>query len=857
MWHLLTYVLAVLVIILFVKVSNIKARLLALEKQSATRKKPTPAAQTAAAQSAPIKQATAAIKPALVANNMRRDSKPPLNFAHAETDYLSKIVKYFSSGNVIAKLGVVILFFGVVFLLKYATDHNMLPLSLRLISTAALAVVLLIIGWVLQPKKSEYGLILQGCGIGILYITCFISYRLYHLLPPDITFVLLLLIGILAAVIALLQNSMTLILLAQVGGFAAPLLAAGPHGSELGFFSYYAMLNISIAIIAWFKAWRILNVTGFAFTFVLAGLWGFWQYQPQHYALTQSFLIFFTVLYTIITVLFSRQQQRINAQYLLDNVLLFGVPLISFGLQMSITLNQHLNLALSALAYGAFYTATAFLLLSINKKLYKLLAQTYLYITCVFILMTILLGTSHQWVGVFMALATLPLLITGLRTEQLISRVFAEVVLGVTIIVCFLCFSAVLIFEKNMIYMINGVLIGLIGMLASGMIIKNNPCHTIEKTVVAPLLFIAGALSWLVFSLYFFYAYNCALYGLLYFSLLTWAWYYFASKFEWIYLQLLTLLLFPLTLCYFLKYTLDFHYIPWTTAFIWAVAFASQYGLLRFAGKFKPLKDSLSWLHAGTYWLVILTVSSLAAQIFHFNLHLGTAWQSAISGLIPLLAVAAIMLGTKKSVWPFKAFPAMYLQTVCAVILVAMYFWSLFANVFLWNFSQNLLYIPLLNPVDLLMAFTLNTIVYWFMSQRAWLIDDLKLQPVAIISLLLAWGFIWISAMTIRSVHYWAHVPYQFDAILASTIAQTSLTIVWCLLSLIIVALATWRHSKAIWWVGMMILAITIGKLFFVDLANSNSIARIISFIGVGLVLLLIGYFSPVFGSVKNSNNKK
>jgi uncharacterized membrane protein len=123
--------------------------------------------------------------------------------------------------------------------------------------------------------------------------------------------------------------------------------------------------------------------------------------------------------------------------------------------------------------------------------------------------------------------------------------------------------------------------------------------------------------------------------------------------------------------------------------------------------------------------------------------------------------------------------------------------------------------------------------------------------------MLLAWGFIWISAMTIRSVHYWAHVPYQFDAILASTIAQTSLTIVWCLLSLMTVALATWRHSKAIWWVGMMILAITIGKLFFVDLANSNSIARIISFIGVGLVLLLIGYFSPVFGSVKNSNNKK
>ena len=39
-------------------------------------------------------------------------------------------------------------------------------------------------------------------------------------------------------------------------------------------FSYYAVLNAGILGIAWFKAWRILNLVGFAFTFVIGALWG-------------------------------------------------------------------------------------------------------------------------------------------------------------------------------------------------------------------------------------------------------------------------------------------------------------------------------------------------------------------------------------------------------------------------------------------------------------------------------------------------------------------------------------------------------------------------------------------------------
>jgi len=35
-------------------------------------------------------------------------------------------------------------------------------------------------------------------------------------------------------------------------------------------------------------------------------------------------------------------------------------------------------------------------------------------------------------------------------------------------------------------------------------------------------------------------------------------------------------------------------------------------------------------------------------------------------------------------------------------------------------------------------------------------------------------------------------------------------------------------------------------KLFFVDLSNVGGIERVVSFIGVGVLMLVIGYVSPV-----------
>jgi uncharacterized membrane protein len=63
------------------------------------------------------------------------------------------------------------------------------------------------------------------------------------------------------------------------------------------------------------------------------------------------------------------------------------------------------------------------------------------------------------------------------------------------------------------------------------------------------------------------------------------------------------------------------------------------------------------------------------------------------------------------------------------------------------------------------------------------------------------------------------------------------------------------QHRKT-WIVGAFIMAAVVIKLFLFDLAHNGSIERIASFMSVGALLLLVGYFAPV-PPVELTENKK
>ena len=138
--------------------------------------------------------------------------------------------------------------------------------------------------------------------------------------------------------------------------------------------------------------------------------------------------------------------------------------------------------------------------------------------------------------------------------------------------------------------------------------------------------------------------------------------------------------------------------------------------------------------------------------------------------------------------------------------------------------------------------FVLIVLMRYFLLVRA---DLLASGAAAAISLAVL-GFIALNGALLRALNHLCGVPFTLDAMLQSTLVQTSLSIFWAIISLTAMLIATRSAKRIVWLAGAALLAIVVVKLFLVDLSRIGSIERIVSFVGVGLLMLVLGYFSPL-----------
>ena len=103
-----------------------------------------------------------------------------------------------------------------------------------------------------------------------------------------------------------------------------------------------------------------------------------------------------------------------------------------------------------------------------------------------------------------------------------------------------------------------------------------------------------------------------------------------------------------------------------------------------------------------------------------------------------------------------------------------------------------------------------------------------------------------LTAALVRGVHYYTGVAWRAHTLSSSLVVQTSLSIYWGLLGFIGMVWGAKRQNRAVWLIGAGFMALVIVKLFLVDLGNTGTVERIISFLGIGALLLVVGYFAPV-----------
>jgi uncharacterized membrane protein len=798
---------------------------------------------------------------------------------------IGKAKAWLFGGNTVVRMGVLVLFVGLAFLAKYAIDNALLPPELRLAAIAAAGIALFVVGFRLRgkaPDKLAYALTLQGAGVAVLYLTVFAAFRLYQFLPAGAAFVALGLVCAFSAVIAVVQNAPAMAFIGFAGGFAAPILVSTGQGSHVGLFSYYLLLGVAIAALAWVKAWRALNLLGFFATFGVATLWGALKYRPENLSSTEPFLIAFFAVYLAASLMYALRHS-LAAKRAVDATLIFGNPIVALGLQAALVRDIEYALAFSSLALGALYLALGWWMVGRRREgddVRRWLAESFLALGLGFVTLAVPLALDARWTSAVWAVEGAAVFWMGRRQERWLARA-AGLLLQVLAGFAFLDSHA---WDMPRQWpFANPAFIGCAMLALSAFAVAHwsreraSGATPIQKSFAAfehglsPLLFWAGFL-WLQLALHAeidrapqdaggigTHVFDAAAQSHL--QLLAWVASAFALHFlaapsrqrPWRVAATPAYTVLPVMVLGALwgVATLDhvFQSGGWIT---WPIALVLHGVMLRRLDE-SPPQGWWSAVHAGGVWLLVLLVGNLLV----FAVGKGGLWHTAWASVILLVAGVLVLLLLSRRAWfeaahaggpwPLGRFGRSYLWIAAAPLALLVAIGCLFVAVYSDGNAKPLPYVPLLNPTDLAIALGLAGCAMWLARIRQ---SDIALPTAARdtrwVLVLAAIGFVAVNTVWLRIAHHYAGVAWDAGAMFDSFLVQAGYSILWTLIALGLMVGSHRRALRGAWMLGAGLLVFTVAKMFLVDLSNRGGSERIFVFIAVGVLMLVVGYFAPM-----------
>jgi uncharacterized membrane protein len=762
-----------------------------------------------------------------------------------------KIIAWFTEGNPVVRIGIVILFFGVSFLIKYAAERNVFPIELRLASVALAATAVLVVGWRLRERHGGYGLVLQGGAVAALYLTAFGAAKLYGLLPLGLAFALITGLVALSGVLAVLQDARVLALFGAAGGFLAPILLSSGSGNHVALFSYYALLNAGIFGIAWFKSWRDLNLVGFLFTFVIGAAWGHENYRPEHFNTTEPFLILFFLFYATISVLFAHRQPPQLKGYI-DASLVFGVPLAGFTLQSALIRDIEFGLAYSALAVATFYILLARALWKREPSGLRLLTEAFLSLGVVFASLTVPLALDGRWTATTWSFEGAALVWVGIHQNRRLARWF-----GLLLQFGAGCAFMISLDHVRPVYAFaNGAYLGalavsLAALFSSRQLYRHGDRLLPNEPALALPVFAWGLLWWFGAGLREVELNLSGLYepyGILAFAALTallsvWI----GARLGWPWLSRVATVLLPLGIVISLAlYDRHTHQHPAQYWGWWAfpAALVTHLWTLRKGASHWPRALEIPWHAGGLLWFLFLLAWQSAWGIDQLAAG-GRGWPLLAWGAVPALSLLLLVKTGQRLPAPVKSVPDAYLGRGLAPLAAAILVWIFYGCIQEGDPSP-LPYLPVVNPLDLVQLLCLYALVVWWKKTPEPGRDTVAALGPALPAAIALAAFAWLNALVARTVHFWSGVDFTASALHHSMTYQACLSVLWSTVALLVMVLASRRAQRVVWFTGSVILALVVLKLFVIDLSSSGTVARIVSFLAVGGFMLVIGYLSPL-----------
>jgi len=541
--------------------------------------------------------------------------------------------------------------------------------------------------------------------------------------------------------------------------------------------------------------------------------------------------------------------------------------LVAAGLQSALVRDIEYAMAYSALAMSAVYLALGRYLYSKHRDDIRLLVECFLALGVVFATLAVPLGLDARWTSATWALEGAAIVWAGIRQQRALMRAFGlllEVGAGVAFVLGLSLWTpdsapATVPFANSA--FVGAVLVAIAGLFTAWQLQRGASEISDGERAFSGLVFAWGLAWWLaafwreidrwlprdvqVPAIALLLAATAVAFAAM------------QRPLRWPMARFPTLLLLPALGALAVvvigeTWRLADHAFAHGGFVAWPVAIAVVAALLfRFDRNEEAAADlqglSLEPWHAGLFWLVLLLAAHELAWVGGQIVFGHGVWTAVPWGLVPALGLVAICALASGTTWPVGTHRRGYVILGGAPVALLLALWSLAANVHGDGDPAPLPYILLANPLDLVQATVLVALADWALRARRQdpgVFDALPHGTIA--AAFAALVFIWINAIALRTLHFGYDVPYTPHALWNSTLVQATLSILWSAIALATMAWANRRRQRTPWMVGAVLLGVVVAKLFLVELAQVGTITRIVSFIGVGLLLLLIGYLAPV-----------
>ncbi|WP_224995688.1 DUF2339 domain-containing protein [Cesiribacter sp. SM1] len=241
----------------------------------------------------------------------------------------------FIGENLINKIGIIIIIFGVAVGAKYAIDNELISPLTRIIMGYGAGLALISFAIYLKKNYPNFSAVLLSGSMAILYFITLAAFSFYGLFPQALTFGLMLLFTAFTVVAALHYNMQVIAHIGLVGAYAVPFLLSDGSGRVHILFSYMAIINTGILIIAYKRYWKPLYYLAFGISWLIFLAWFSLDYRVEkHFAIGLGFAALFFSIFYLTFLLYKLTRKEIYGQA--DVVLLLFNSFIFFGVGYAI-----------------------------------------------------------------------------------------------------------------------------------------------------------------------------------------------------------------------------------------------------------------------------------------------------------------------------------------------------------------------------------------------------------------------------------------------------------------------------------------------------------------------------------------